>query len=74
MRAGVAEYSLSGGTGDGHSLDADDGTPADVVYVDGEGRVSISGGVAVGSGYAAEPPVVTAPVTKSYRNHLCHPR
>ena len=64
MRAGVAEYSLSGGTGDSHSLDADDGTPADVVYVDSEGRVSISGGVAVGSGYASEPSVVLEPVAK----------
>jgi hypothetical protein len=30
-----------GGTGDGYSLDAVDGSPTDVVYVDGEGRVGI---------------------------------
>ncbi len=30
-----------GGTGDGHSLDADDGDPVDAVYVDSEGRVGI---------------------------------
>jgi hypothetical protein len=31
----------AGGTGDGYSLDAVDGSPTDVVYVDGEGRVGI---------------------------------
>jgi hypothetical protein len=30
-----------GGGGDGHSLDAADGSPADVVYVDNDGRVEI---------------------------------
>jgi hypothetical protein len=30
-----------GGAGDGHSLDADDGDPADAVYVDSEGKVGI---------------------------------
>jgi hypothetical protein len=69
LRADVAEYSLSGGTGDSHSLDADDGAPEDVVYVDGEGNISmsgdvaVSGGVIVGSGYTGGPPVMTAPVT-----------
>jgi len=29
------------GIGDGHSLDADDGSPADAVYVDGDGKVGI---------------------------------
>ncbi len=38
-----APYSLSGGSGagDGHSLDADDGYPTDVVYVDGNGIVTV---------------------------------
>ena len=31
----------AGGTGDGHSLDASDGSPADVVYVDSKGDVGI---------------------------------
>jgi hypothetical protein len=31
----------AGGTGDGHSLDASDGSPADVVYVDEKGDVGI---------------------------------
>jgi hypothetical protein len=30
-----------GGTGDGHSLDAADGSPTDVVYVDGGGHVGV---------------------------------
>ncbi len=30
-----------GGTGDGHSLDADDGSPEDVVYVNADGKVGI---------------------------------
>jgi hypothetical protein len=30
-----------GGSGDGHSLDAADGSPTDVVYVDNDGRVGI---------------------------------
>jgi hypothetical protein len=30
-----------GGAGDGHSLDAVDGTPADAVYVDADGRVGV---------------------------------
>jgi hypothetical protein len=30
-----------GGSGDGHSLDADDGSPVDVVYVDNTGKVGI---------------------------------
>jgi len=37
-------YSLSGGgggTGDGHSLDADDGSPVDALYVDSNGDVGI---------------------------------
>ena len=29
------------GSGDGHSLDADDGTPTDVLYVDNDGNVGI---------------------------------
>ncbi|MEE8572146.1 MAG: hypothetical protein V3T20_02690 [Gemmatimonadota bacterium] len=39
-----APYALTdeaGGAGDGHSLDADDGTPTDAVYVDGNGYVGI---------------------------------
>ena len=39
-----APYALTdeaGGSGDGHSLDADDGTPTDAVYVDGNGYVGI---------------------------------
>jgi hypothetical protein len=34
----------SGGSGDGHSLDASDGSPTDVVYVDHDGIVEIGGG------------------------------
>jgi hypothetical protein len=30
-----------GGTGDGHSLDASDGSPTDVVYVEGDGTVTV---------------------------------
>lgn len=33
--------SVTGGTGDGHSLDAADGSPTDVVFVDNEGLVGI---------------------------------
>ena len=39
-----APYALTdeaGGAGDGHSLDADDGTPTDAVYVYGNGYVGI---------------------------------
>ncbi|MEE8572145.1 MAG: hypothetical protein V3T20_02685, partial [Gemmatimonadota bacterium] len=39
-----APYSLSGGSGgagDGHSLDADDGSPVDALYVDSNGDVGI---------------------------------
>ncbi len=44
LRAAVADSALntSGGAGDGHSLDADDGSPVDVVYVTSEGRVGIN--------------------------------
>jgi len=31
----------TGGSGDGHSLDADDGSPVDALYVDSEGNVGI---------------------------------
>jgi hypothetical protein len=31
----------AGGVGDGHSLDASDGDPADAVFVDGEGQVGV---------------------------------
>ena len=43
LRAAVADTVLSGGggTGDGHSLDAADGDPTDVVYVDNDGHVGI---------------------------------
>ncbi|MFH1277283.1 MAG: hypothetical protein ABIK65_02750 [Candidatus Eisenbacteria bacterium] len=37
----VMTSASSGGAGDGHSLDAADGDPVDVVYVDGEGRVGV---------------------------------
>ena len=39
-----APYALSGaggGAGDGHSLDADDGSPVDALYVDSEGKVGV---------------------------------
>ncbi|MBN2564799.1 MAG: hypothetical protein JXB46_03730, partial [Candidatus Eisenbacteria bacterium] len=39
-----APYSLhdeTGGSGDGHSLDADDGDPVDALYVDSEGKVGV---------------------------------
>lgn len=39
-----APYALTdeaGGAGDGHSLDADDGTPVDALYVDSEGNVGV---------------------------------
>ncbi|MCK4512793.1 hypothetical protein KAW64_13695 [bacterium] len=37
-----APYALSvSGAGDGHSLDADDGSPVDALYVDSEGNVGI---------------------------------
>ena len=44
LRAAVADSALnfSGGAGDGHSLDADDGSPVDAVYVDSEGKVGIN--------------------------------
>jgi hypothetical protein len=43
FHAAVADTVLSGGggTGDGHSLDAADGDPTDVVYVDNDGNVGI---------------------------------
>ena len=43
LHAAVADTVLSGGggSGDGHSLDAADGDPADVVYVDNDGHVGI---------------------------------
>jgi len=43
-------YALSvsaGAAGDGHSLDADDGNPVDVVYVDGNGIVTVGDPVVV---------------------------
>jgi len=50
LRASVADTALVtlGGSGDGHSLDADDGTPADVVYVEGTGDVRVGSD---GTGY-----------------------
>ncbi|MBN2170257.1 MAG: hypothetical protein JW819_02920 [Candidatus Krumholzibacteriota bacterium] len=42
FRSAIAEYSLTGGSGDGHSLDADDGDPVDMVYVNSIGRVGIA--------------------------------
>ncbi|MFH1690880.1 MAG: hypothetical protein ABIE42_11715 [Candidatus Eisenbacteria bacterium] len=40
--AGFADGSDDvGGAGDGHSLDADDGSPVDAVYVDADGNVAI---------------------------------
>ncbi|MCK4513157.1 hypothetical protein KAW64_15525 [bacterium] len=45
-----APYALSvsaGAAGDGHSLDADDGDPVDVVYVHGNGIVTVGNPVAV---------------------------
>ena len=44
IRAAIADSALTtsgGGTGDGHSLDAADGDPVDVVYVDNEGQVGV---------------------------------
>lgn len=41
----------AGGSGDGHSLDASDGSPADVVYVDADGEVGIG---TTSPGYALE--------------------
>jgi len=56
LHATVADTALAipGGVLDGHSLDAHDGTPADVVYVDDAGNVAINGGVAIGGGYAKD--------------------
>ena len=45
-----APYALSvsaGAAGDGHSLDADDGDPVDIVYVDADGIVTVGDQVAV---------------------------
>jgi hypothetical protein len=43
LRAAVADSALNAtGTGDGHSLDADDGDPVDAVYVDSDGKVGIN--------------------------------
>jgi hypothetical protein len=39
--AGFADGTDDVGPGDGHSLDADDGSPVDALYVDSEGRVGI---------------------------------
>lgn len=39
---GTDWITVSTGSGDGHSLDAADGTPTDVVYVDNEGDVGIN--------------------------------
>ena len=36
-----ATAAAGGGSGDSHSLDADDGSPTDVVYVDADGQVGI---------------------------------
>ncbi len=73
MRAAVSDMALSvpGGVLDGHSLDAVDGTPADVVYIDGDGSTRIGGGVVIGSGYAglesgsADLPTPAAPEVRS---------
>ena len=43
--AGFADGSDDvGGAGDGHSLDADDGSPVDAVYVEADGTVTVGGG------------------------------
>lgn len=39
--AGLADGTDDEGTGDGHSLDAVDGSPVDAVYVDGDGNVGV---------------------------------
>ncbi len=43
FRAAIADSAITAGgaTGDGHSLDAADGDPADALYVDNEGEVGI---------------------------------
>ena len=45
--APYALYDETGGAGDGHSLDADDGDPTDVVYVDGNGVVTVGDAVVI---------------------------
>ena len=45
--APYALYDETGGAGDGHSLDADDGDPVDVVYVRWNGVVTVGNPVAV---------------------------
>lgn len=58
MHAAVADVALSGGSGgDGHSLDAADGDPEDVVFVDDDGKVGIG---------------TTAPVGKLHVNGNIH--
>jgi len=48
--AGFADCSDDvGGAGDGHSLDADDGSPVDAVYVDGEGVVKFGSSTSDGA-------------------------
>jgi hypothetical protein len=43
LRAAVADTALvTAGAGDGYSLDAEDGDPVDVVYVDADGKVGIN--------------------------------
>lgn len=41
VSAAYALYADQGGTGDGHSLDAVDGSPVDAVYVDADGDVGV---------------------------------
>ena len=59
----------AGGAGDGHSLDADDGSPTDVVYVDNAGTTTVSGFLGVGRSTkisAAEAFGIHSPSTSSY--------
>lgn len=44
----VQTSAASGGAGDGHSLDASDGSPIDVVFVDAAGTTEVSGFLGVG--------------------------
>jgi hypothetical protein len=49
-----------GGGGDGHSLDADDGSPIDALYVDAEGQVGVGTSVPVAGLHVAGPAVPAA--------------